>query len=197
MNMMKENGTEREMEQENGNGEALKGGNATAAGKTAPGMGGRYPLNETEQALLKATEEELGHPLEEMAKNPGYNWCFACGEDNPIGLHLHFFRLEDGCLAFFTPGKEHQSYNGRMHGGLITVLLDEVMGNYLFMTEGKPAYTARIDLRFRNPVEIGSTIRCIGRIASRRGRLVMMEGKILNPDGTVAAEANARMMIGE
>ena len=152
-------------------------------------------LNETEKALLAAEEQKLGATLKEMPKDPKYSMCFACGVENPIGLHLHFFWLPDGVLAFFTPKEEHQSYNGRMHGGLITVLLDEIMGNYLFKKEGVPAYTARIDLRFRTPVQIGTTIRCEGHEVKRKGRLVVMEGVITNPDGKVAAEATSTLML--
>lgn len=64
-------------------------------------------------------------------------------EGNPLGLHLHFFSIPGGCLAFFTPSHEHQSYNDRMHGGLIMTLMDEVMGNYLFLNTGIPAYTGK------------------------------------------------------
>ena len=152
-------------------------------------------LNETEKILLAAEEEKRGETLTEMPKDEKYNMCFACGEENPIGLHLHFFWIPDGVLAFFTQKPEHQSYNGRMQGGLITVLLDEIMGNYLFKKEGVPAYTARIDLRFRTPVQIGSTIRCEGHEVRRKGRLVIMEGVITNPDGTIAAEATSTLML--
>ena len=75
-----------------------------------------------------------------------YTWCFACGKDNPIGLKMEFTMDAEECVAYFTPRQEHQSYDGRMHGGLISVLLDEIMGHYLFVTEGKPAYTAKIDM---------------------------------------------------
>ncbi len=57
-----------------------------------------------------------------------YTWCFACGKDNPIGLKMEFTMDAEECVAYFTPRQEHQSYDGRMHGGLISVLLDEIMG---------------------------------------------------------------------
>ena len=88
--------------------------------------------------------------------------------------------------------------NGKAVAGYVdadTVLLDEIMGNYLFKKEGVPAYTARIDLRFRTPVQIGTTIRCEGHEVKRKGRLVVMEGVIINPDGTVAAEATSTLML--
>ena len=152
-------------------------------------------LNETEKKLLEEEGQKYGEPLQEISKDIKYDMCFACGEAHPIGLHLHFFWIPNGVLAFFTPKPEHQSYDGRMHGGLITVLLDEIMGNYLFRKEGVPAYTARIDLRFRTPVQIGTTIRCEGHEVKRKGRLVIMEGVITNPDGTVAAEATSTLML--
>jgi len=154
----------------------------------------KHPLSEEEERLLRQEEEAAGYAFEEIEKEKEYGMCFACGEENPIGLHLHFFKMKDGCIAFFTPKAEHQSYNGRMHGGLITVLLDEIMGNYLFRTERKPAYTARMDLRFRAPVIIGTVVKCRAAVVKRKGRLVVMQAQVFNPDGSVAAEAEAHMM---
>ena len=82
---------------------------------------------------------------------PAYdtNHCFGCGRDNPIGLKLDMKLDGDRCVAYFTPKAEHESYGDRMHGGLTSTLLDEVMGDYVFRKAGKPAYTARLEIRFR------------------------------------------------
>jgi acyl dehydratase len=45
-------------------------------------------------------------------------------------------------------------------------------------------------------VMVGTTITCIGKEIERKGRLVIMRGEILNPDGALAAEAEAKMMWG-
>ena len=57
------------------------------------------------------------------------NHCFGCGRDNPIGLKLDMKMEGDHCVAYFTPKAEHESYGDRMHGGLTSTLLDEVMGD--------------------------------------------------------------------
>ena len=45
--------------------------------------------------------------------------CFVCGIHNPFGLHTDFYELEDGSLAAkVTPSEHHQSYPGRLHGGV-------------------------------------------------------------------------------
>lgn len=121
-------------------------------------------------------------------------WCFACGTDNPIGLKLKMTITGQSCVAYFTPRREHQSYADRMHGGLISTLLDEVMGDYIFKTTGIPAYTAKIDVRFRKAARIGETLKVEGRIVQHRGRLYITEGFVTKEDGTVVAEATARMM---
>lgn len=92
--------------------------------------------------------------------------CFGCGKNNPIGLHMHFKVDENGCSSHFTPEPCHQSYDGRMHGGLISTLLDETMGNYPYLYEHRVAYTARLEVRFRSPVLIGETIEIVTKVTA-------------------------------
>lgn len=125
------------------------------------------------------------------------NHCFGCGRDNPIGLKLDMKLDGDRCVAYFTPKAEHESYGDRMHGGLTSTLLDEVMGDYVFRKAGKPAYTARLEIRFRSAIRIGETVKVEGWPEVHRGRLFIMEGKITHADGTPAAEAKAEMMLAK
>lgn len=105
------------------------------------------------------------------------NHCFGCGRDNPIGLKLDMKLDGDRCVAYFTPKAEHESYGDRMHGGLTSTLLDEVMGDYVFRKAGKPAYTARLEIRFRSAIRIGETVKVEGWPEVHRGRLFIMKGK--------------------
>ncbi len=123
--------------------------------------------------------------------------CFGCGSENPVGLHLHFRTDEDGCYTSFVPQPVHQSYDGRMHGGLISTLLDETMGNYPYMYEHRVAYTARLEVRFRQPVRIGERIRVITKVKRRKGQLLEMTGQVVREDGTIAAEADGKLMYEE
>ena len=125
------------------------------------------------------------------------NHCFGCGRDNPIGLKLDMKMEGDHCAAYFTPKAEHESYGDRMHGGLTSTLLDEVMGDYVFRIAGKPAYTARLEIRFRSAIRIGETVKVEGWPEVHRGRLFIMKGKITHADGTPAAEAKAEMMLAK
>ncbi len=123
------------------------------------------------------------------------NRCFVCGPDNPIGLHLTF-RLEDGaCVSEFTPGEDHQGYPGVIHGGMIYSALDDVMANWLYL-RGARAYTARCEIRYRKPAREGEELLLEGRQASRRRRLVEMEGTATRAsDGEVIASATATFVV--
>ena len=56
-------------------------------------------------------------------------YCFACGEKNPIGMHLIFIETPAGLETKYTFPRELQGFKGIAHGGMISLLLDEIMVN--------------------------------------------------------------------
>lgn len=124
-----------------------------------------------------------------------YNWCFACGKDNPIGMKLEFSFTGDEYSAVFLPQKEHQSYDNKMHGGLIATLLDEAMGDYVNKVTGQQAVTARMEVRYRESVPVGKQVRVVSRLVKKKGRLYDMKGELFLSDGTLAAEATGRILL--
>ncbi len=126
-----------------------------------------------------------------------YTWCFACGKDNPIGLKLKFDLTDKEYSTIFTPGPEHQSYDGRMHGGIISTLLDEVMAGFVHKSTGLDAFTARLEVRYRQGVPIGSPLKAVGSITKQKGRLYETKGELFLADGTLAAEASGKVLLAE
>lgn len=124
-----------------------------------------------------------------------YNMCFACGKDNPNGLQMKFSFAGDKYIAEFTPHEYHQSYNNRLHGGLIATLLDEAMGSYVNELTGKEAVTARIEIRYRQAVPIGEPIKVVGSLIKNKGRLYEMKGELFLADGSLAAEATGKVFL--
>lgn len=126
-------------------------------------------------------------------QNAGCN-CFICGVQNQAGLGAEFFELEDGSVVgLFRPKFHHQSYPGRVHGGIITAMLDETIGRAVQV--GNPdvwGVTAELTTRYLKPVPYDTDLRVTGRITKENRLIFIGEGEILLPDGTVAAKATAK-----
>ena len=121
--------------------------------------------------------------------------CFGCGSRNERGLKLRFKldRARKTLRTRWTPSKEHQGYADIVHGGMIGVVLDEVMGNLLWL-QGMPAVTAEMSVRFLRPAKVGCPIECEAKIRSKKGRVFQMEASAQDAQGRVVAEAAARFV---
>jgi ubiquinone/menaquinone biosynthesis C-methylase UbiE/acyl-coenzyme A thioesterase PaaI-like protein len=79
--------------------------------------------------------------------------CFACGPANPDGLRLCFEAAgTGGVVAHCAIDEKFQGYDGVVQGGIVSLLLDSAMTNCLFRL-GIKAMTARLNVRFRSPVQ--------------------------------------------
>jgi uncharacterized protein (TIGR00369 family) len=115
--------------------------------------------------------------------------CFVCGLENPIGLKMAFYEDEEGrVVAKFTPGDEHQGFPGIVHGGIVTSLLDEVLGRVAIAAE-RWVVTGRLNIRFRRPVPVGETLTIVGEVVNWKKRTLEAHGEIRLADGQVGAEA--------
>lgn len=121
--------------------------------------------------------------------------CFACGIDNPIGLQIGFTLQGERCHGMFTPNVHHVGYQDTVHGGIIYAALDDVMANVLYLQQIK-AHTARCEVRYRQPLAVGQSIRLTGWIDSRRRRLFTLKGEArLLEDDSLVADAEASFML--
>jgi uncharacterized protein (TIGR00369 family) len=120
--------------------------------------------------------------------------CFGCGPANPIGLHLDFDQHADGGVqASFTPSVEHQGWDGVMHGGLVTVLLDEAMA-WAAAASTTIYYTGRLEVRYRRPVTTGNPLTIRGWITRNRGRTLETRAEVQSETGKMLAEGTALFM---
>ena len=120
--------------------------------------------------------------------------CFACGPDNPIGLKIRF-ALDNGvCTGTFTAGPEHVGYANTVHGGIIYSALDDVMANVLYLQNIK-AHTARCEIRYRRPLEVGQSLRLRGWVAQERRRVILLNGEARLADDTLIADCEASFML--
>lgn len=116
--------------------------------------------------------------------------CFACGPENPIGMHLHFERDPegDGVLCRCTLSANYQGWRGIAHGGIVMALLDEAMAHAAGFA-GHRGVTASVNVRFRKPVPLEAPIEVRGRVTWQRRGIVGVEARIGDARGALLARS--------
>ncbi len=129
--------------------------------------------------------------MNELRDNQG---CYVCGKKNPMGLGVDFVidASARAIRASFTPLPEHQGYEGIVHGGILSALLDEAMVKLAFSL-GIPAVTAELTVSFKAPSAPGDDLTISGRLVRETNRLILAEAKI-ERGLVVIATASAKLL---
>ena len=123
------------------------------------------------------------------------DYCFACGAENPIGLHLRFEQVEEKFVAKKTLAREFQGYSNVAHGGIVTTLLDEAMGNFVQTKFHQMALTGRIEVRYHYPTPVEQELTVSAWQEQQRRNIVTMKATVQTADGVVTAEATAKFAL--
>ena len=127
---------------------------------------------------------------------------FVHGLRNPAGLHIQYrLDLLEGepdpvsglpphrVRGAWTPDPElHIGFPGVVHGGLVSAVLDDVMGRSTLLLR-RWTVTGRLEVRYRGPAPAATPLRVEGWMTGLRRRVVTAEARLLVPDGTVVADS--------
>lgn len=118
--------------------------------------------------------------------------CFGCSPRNPIGLALELRRLPGGeVCAETTFSEDYASYPGIVHGGIVSTVVDEVMGDMLALRHGMLAFSASLRTRMLLPLRVGESYVTTARITGSGDGVVRTEADISSKDGEVHVMASA------
>lgn len=123
--------------------------------------------------------------------------CFVCGLKNVAGLQASFYETENRALvATFTPGEAHQSYPGRLHGGISSAILDETIGRAIMIGCEQDVWGVTLELKveYRKPAPLNQELKVVGRITEENSRFFSGTGELILPDGSIAVRASGRYM---
>jgi acyl-coenzyme A thioesterase PaaI-like protein len=121
-----------------------------------------------------------------------YQGCFVCGKENPQGLRIEFSydETQDEMSAICRFPDYMQGYENIVHGGFVSMVLDEVMAKAC-LQNNTPAVTARIQVRFRKPVYVNEEVIVRGKILSMKGKTIHLMSRCLDTKGEEKASAEA------
>ena len=118
-----------------------------------------------------------------------YN-CFACSENNPLGLKMEFYEDEEDIVCIWQPKHIYQGYTNILHGGIQATLLDE-MGAWVvarkLQTEG---FTSKLLVKYIKPVEINQNPIIIrARLKELKHHIAFINASISNQKNEICATA--------
>ena len=80
----------------------------------------------------------------------GYN-CFGCSPDNEAGVRMEFYEDGDEVVSIWKPRPEYQGWLNTLHGGIQSVLLDEICGWVVFRKLQTGGVTSKMEPVFVSP----------------------------------------------
>lgn len=117
--------------------------------------------------------------------------CMICGLDNEYGVKAPFYNMEDNSvMTLFKYKFQHQSYPGRVHGGLITAMLDEMGLRALWAYEKSEdtfGVTISLDTKYRRPVPYETELIGKGVIVKNNHKFFTTESTIMDINGNILA----------
>ena len=121
-----------------------------------------------------------------------YQGCYVCGKQNLQGLQLDFHHDDERDETYTRCRFDvfMQGYKRIVHGGFVSMLLDEVMAKACLHRD-LTAVTVQFEVRFRKPVFVTEEIVFVGRVLEVRGRRIRTEARCEDRAGEERATAGA------
>jgi uncharacterized protein (TIGR00369 family) len=119
--------------------------------------------------------------------------CFACGRDNPIGLHLRFRIDGETATCETTLSSVFQGWRGVAHGGIVMSLIDEAMA-FAAGAVGWKGVTAECSTRFRKPVPLDARLVVRGKVLWQKRNVIGVAAEILDSDGRLLASGEGKFV---
>ncbi|MCL1900948.1 MAG: PaaI family thioesterase [Firmicutes bacterium] len=127
--------------------------------------------------------------------------CFICGTKNKAGMNASFYECLDEneqnvLIGIYIPKFEHQSYPNRMHGGMISAILDEAIGRTV-QIDNQNIWGVTMDMyvKFKKPVPLKQSIYSVSKINTKSNIGFKGSGYLCDKSGVVLASADATYFI--
>ena len=120
---------------------------------------------------------------------------FGCGEDNPIGLKMQFLTDNERIYSLVTVPPAMAGWDQAVHGGIISTILDEIMGRAVIYLLQKIAVTKSITVDFVRPLYVGRKLSVVSSIQEIQSeRQVLMTGEIYSDEDQLCAKAHGKFV---
>lgn len=118
--------------------------------------------------------------------------CFGCGSKNLDGLQMEFYTDGELLYSFLEIPRKMAGWDKAVHGGILSTVLDEIMGWGVVYLCKQIGVTKTITVDFEKPVFVGDQLTVIAKLEEKKdARSVMMSAEIYNSQSVICAQASA------
>ena len=122
--------------------------------------------------------------------------CFGCSQKNPYGLKMRFYTDEDALYSWLSVPPHLCGWDGIVHGGVLSTMLDEIMGWSAIYGLRRIVMTKTMTVDFFKPVYIEDNLRVEGRVIEQTSkREAILEAKIYKDDDVLCAQTRGTFAI--
>ena len=114
--------------------------------------------------------------------------CLGCGTGNPKSFELRFRKEGDEVKASLPTGRDFEGPEGFVHGGAISLLIDEAAAVLAASFRGGAFLTAKLEVVFQRPVRIGETLSVSARPLRPGPRFLLAGVDVRGEDSGLVAE---------
>ncbi|MDA3942370.1 MAG: PaaI family thioesterase [Bacteroidetes bacterium] len=122
--------------------------------------------------------------------------CFGCAKKNPIGLALEFELIGDEVICEWLPTANYQGFEGMLHGGIISTIMDEVGAWTVQLILKTAGVTSELNVKYLKPVRISNgPIKVKAKPGEQIERLVNVNVELLDGNGKLCVEAHIQYFV--
>lgn len=118
--------------------------------------------------------------------------CFGCGDANPIGLGMRFHSDGRQVVSQLKVPSSMAGWDSIVHGGILSTILDEIMGWSVIGLLGMIGVTRTMTVEFLKPVRVEEQLTAIGTVSEDSIRQATVTGEIYAGKGVLSARATGQ-----
>ncbi|MBV5318660.1 MAG: PaaI family thioesterase [Desulfobulbaceae bacterium] len=132
----------------------------------------------------------INHKILKEISNVDGQTCFGCGVNNAIGLQMQFLTDGQRVYSFVSVPGTMAGWDQTVHGGIISTMLDEIMGWTVIYLLKKIGVTKSMTVDFIKPISVGEKLTVVGAIQEIESeRQVLVTGEIYADGDRLCAKA--------
>jgi uncharacterized protein (TIGR00369 family) len=122
--------------------------------------------------------------------------CFACSPKNKFGLQMKLFTDEEAVYSRLSVPGHMGGWQNIVHGGIVSTILDEIMGWAGLYLLKKVTLTNSMTVDFIKAVHIGERLEAEGRVIDfDSGRNASIDGFLYNEKRELCAKATGNFTV--